>query len=226
MKKFFISLLIVLFIVSFPLGVLMGVFYPNVILEQGLAHRIFYFHVGVAWVALYAPFFALLFGLLYILRGNLDYDTISYTFTKLAFLFSIAVLFSGPIWAYSAWGVAWDRTDARLNSFLVLFISLLSYFILRSLIGDLHKRAKVSAIMTIFSCLNSILTWGAIRWIENPGNHPGSVLGKEGMALDMKITFWFNILGYHFLFLVLFLVLYNQTKIELQVEKARISDSV
>ncbi len=200
----------------------MAVYYPNVILEQGLAHRIFYFHVGVAWVALYAPVFSSSFGLLYLWKKDFSYDLISYTMAQVALLFSIAVLFSGPIWAYSAWGVAWDRTDARLNSFLVLFISLLSYFLLRSLISDPYKRAKVSAIMSLFSSLNSVLTWGAIRWVENPGNHPGSVLGKGGMDFDIKLTFWINVLAYHLLFLVIFFILYNHAKIKLEEEKARI----
>lgn len=224
MKKILFYLLIIAFVIVFPIAILMAVYYPNVILEQGLAHRIFYFHVGVAWVALYAPIFSLIFGLLYLWKKDLSYDLISYTMTQLALLFAIAVLFSGPIWAYSAWGVAWDRTDARLNSFLVLFISLLSYFLLRSLISDPQKKARVSSIMTLFSSLNAILTWGAIRWIENPGNHPGSVLGKGGMDADMKLTFWVNILAYHLLFLILFFILYNQAKIQQEAEKAQLTE--
>lgn len=218
-------MLIISFVTIFPTAILMAVYYPNVILEQGLAHRIFYFHVGVAWVALYAPIFSLIFGLLYLWKKDFSYDLISYTMTQLALIFAVAVLFSGPIWAYSAWGVAWDRTDARLNSFLVLFISLLSYFLLRSLISDPQKKARVSSIMTIFSSLNAILTWGAIRWIENPGNHPGSVLGKGGMDADMKLTFWINILAYHLLFLILFFILYNQNKIQQEAEKSQLTET-
>jgi heme exporter protein C len=212
--KYLENIVILLFLVTFPLAVWMGLYYPNVILDQGTAHRIFYFHVAVAWVALYAPFFSMLFGMIFLFTKNLDYDLLSYSMARLAFLFAIGVLFSGPIWAYSAWGVPWDRTDARLNSFLILIVSLISYFILRFLNNDPTKRAKVSAIMSVFSALNAILTWGAIRWIENPGNHPGSVLGKGGMDPDMKLTFWVNVLAYHFLFLLLFFIFFRQSKLE------------
>jgi heme exporter protein C len=217
------NLLIIIFLITFPLAIWMGLYYPNVILEQGTAHRIFYFHVAVAWVALYAPFFSMVFGIIYLWKRDLKWDLLSYSMAKLSLTFSIGVLFSGPIWAYSAWGVPWDRTDARLQSFLILLVSLISYFILRYLNADPTKRAKVSAIMASFCALNAVLTWGAIRWIENPGNHPGSVLGKGGMDPDMRLTFWVNVVAYHLLFLLLFLVFYRKSKIEQIKERLQYS---
>jgi heme exporter protein C len=203
-----------LFICFFPLSVITSLYYPNVILEQGLSHRIFYFHVSVAWVALYAPLFASIFGFIYLSKKDLKWDTLGYSMNIVSLLFSICVLFSGPIWAYSAWGVPWDWTDARLQSFFVLVLSLLSYFIIRSLINDSKKRAAVSAFFSILCALTAILTWGSIRWMENPGNHPGSVLGKGGMDPDMKLTFWLNVFSYHILFIVTFLILYRNEKIK------------
>lgn len=217
-------ILFFIFIILFPFAVLLSFNYPNVILDQGTAHRIFYFHVSVAWVALYAPFFSMIFGIFYLVKKNLQYDLLSASMAKLALLFSICVLFSGPIWANSAWGVSWDWTDSRLQSFFVLVISLLSYFILRVLILDIHKKALVSSVMTLFASVNSILTWGAIRWMDNPGNHPGSVLGKGGMDLDMKITFWINILAYHFLFLLLFFLIYRNDKTLFLLEELRVQE--
>ncbi|MCB1178904.1 MAG: cytochrome c biogenesis protein CcsA [Leptospiraceae bacterium] len=210
-----------IFLILFPLAVLISLNYPNVILEQGTAHRIFYFHVSVAWVALYAPFFASLFGIFYLWKRDLKFDLLSYSMSKLSLIFAICVLFSGPIWANSAWGVLWDETDARLQSFLILIVSLLSYFVLRFLNSNIQKRAMVSSFMTLFCSINSILTWGAIRWIDNPGNHPGSVLGKSGMDKDMKETFWINIIAYHLLFLLLFLILHRHSIIEVILEKVR-----
>ncbi len=218
------NFLFFLFTIVFPFSVVLSLNYPNVILDQGTAHRIFYFHVSVAWVALYAPFFSMVFGVLYLWKKDLGYDVISLSMAKLAFLFSICVLFSGPIWANSAWGVPWDWTDSRLQSFFVLVISLLSYFILRNLIMDIHKKATVSSFMSIFASVNSILTWGAIRWMDNPGNHPGSVLGKGGMDPDMKLTFWISILSYHILFLILFSIIHKKEKLDFLLEELRIRE--
>lgn len=213
--------LFMVFVLVLPFSILLSLNYPNVILQQGTAHRIFYFHVSVAWVALYAPFFSMFFGVLYLIKRELRFDLVSYSMAKMAFLFSICVLFSGPIWANSAWGVPWDWTDSRLQSFFVLVISLFSYFILRSLIVDIRKKALVSSFMTIFASINSVLTWGAIRWMDNPGNHPGSVLGKGGMDMDMKTTFWINIFAYHILFLIIFWLIHRTDKMEFLVDELR-----
>lgn len=217
----FDSLLFILFLFIFPLSVFLSLYYPNVILEQGLAHRIFYLHVSVAWVALYAPGIAAIFGILYLIQKDLKYDTISYSMNKMALLFAFCVLFSGPIWAKSAWGVPWDWTDARLQSFFILVISLLAYFVMRTLVGDVRKKASISAFLTLISSLNSLVTWGAIRWMENPGNHPGTVLGKGGMEPDMKLTFWINVFAFHVLFLLLFVIIHRYDKTRALLEELR-----
>lgn len=207
----FVLYLIVLFL--FPFGLIFSLYYPNVILEQGLAHRIFYFHVSVAWVALYSPILSSFFGILYLFSKKQVFDTLGFSMNKMAMLFSLFVLISGPIWAGSAWGTYWDWSDARLQSFFVLLLCLFAYFIFRSQYRDYHKRSLYSAVLSIFCALNSLLTWGAIRWIDNPGNHPGSVLGKGGMDPDMKTAFWINILSYHFLFFLLFILVYRNDSI-------------
>jgi heme exporter protein C len=209
----FDAFLWVLVVTTIPLAVIGSLIYPNVILEQGLSHRIFYFHVPVAWVALYGPILASFFSLLFLFTKKSVWDDLAFSANQLSFLFAIGVLFSGPIWAFSAWGVPWDRTDARLQSFFILCLSLVSYFIFRFLILDFRKKQIISSYLSLLCALSSILTWGAIRWIENPGNHPGSVLGKGGMDSDMKITFWFSVLAFHFLFLLLFLMTYRTQKI-------------
>lgn len=52
---------------SLVFAVITSLVYPNVILEQGLSHRIFYLHVPVAWVALYGPILSFLFSLIFLL---------------------------------------------------------------------------------------------------------------------------------------------------------------
>ncbi|MCW7462858.1 cytochrome c biogenesis protein CcsA [Leptospira limi] len=200
--------------ISLVIAVFVSILYPNVILEQGLSHRIFYLHVPVAWVALYGPLLSFVFSLIYFIKKDLLWDRLAFTANQLAFLFALGVLFSGPIWAYSAWGVPWDKTDARLQSFFILCLSLLSYFIFRYLVPSRKKKAILSAYLSVLCALSAVLTWGAIRWIENPGNHPGSVLGKGGMDSDMKQTMWLGVLAYHFLFLFLFFLSNRNEKIQ------------
>ncbi|MCB1190157.1 MAG: cytochrome c biogenesis protein CcsA [Leptospiraceae bacterium] len=211
-------ILYLIFILVFPSSVLLSLYYPNVILNQGLSHRIFYFHVAVAWVSLYAPILASVFGFLYLIKKNLKWDILSFSANTIAVLFSICVLFSGPIWAKSAWGIPWDWTDARLQSFFVLVITLVAYFITRGLIQGLNTKATISSFLSVLCALTALLTWGAIRWIENPGNHPESVLGKGGMDWDMKLVFWHSIFSYHILFLIIFSLIYRQARLNSLLE--------
>lgn len=196
---------------------------PNVLLEQGLSHRIFYFHVPVAWVALYGPFFSSLVAIVYIFKKDSVWDRMSFSLNQISMLFAIGVLISGPIWAKSAWGVSWDWTDARLQSFFILVISLAGYFLLRSLISNPGKKEMIGAYLTILCAVNAILTWGAIRWFDNPGNHPSSVLGKGGMDPDMKISFYLNVFAYHLLFLLLLRIAYRLENLKAISQKVKLA---
>ncbi len=203
------GILFALFLICFPISMFVSLSIPNVILEQGLSHRIFYFHVPVAWVALYGPFFSSLAAILYLIRRESFFDRLSFSLNQVSLVFALGVLISGPIWAKSAWGVAWDWTDARLQSFFVLCLSLFGYFTLRSLVSHPSRKEFVSSFLSLLCAVNAILTWGAIRWFDNPGNHPGSVLGEGGMDPDMRISFYLSVIAYHFLFLLFTRITYR-----------------
>jgi len=183
----------------------LGLYYPEVITQQGVAHRIFYLHVPLAWVALYAPLLAAVSGILYLLSRRSVYDIVSLTATRISLIFSITVVISGALWARVEWGTYWNPLDSRLNSFLVLFLILVGYFLLRGMIDAEERRATVGALIAIFSALASVLTWFAIRLVE-PDTHPQSVLGT--MAPDIRLTFWIGVLAYHLFFLALVYRLY------------------
>ncbi|MBE7440065.1 MAG: cytochrome c biogenesis protein CcsA [Spirochaetales bacterium] len=183
----------------------LGLYYPDVITQQGVAHRIFYLHVPLAWVALYAPLLAALSGILYLVRRRAVFDIISLSATRISLVFSITVVISGALWARVEWGTYWNPLDSRLNSFLVLFLILVGYFLLRGMIDAEERRATVGALIAIFSALASVLTWFAIRLVE-PDTHPQSVLGS--MAPDIRFTFWMGVLAYHLFFFALLYRLY------------------
>jgi heme exporter protein C len=179
----------------------LGLYYPPPISSQGVAHRIFYLHVPIAWVALYAPFVGSVCGALYLFTRKPLYDMLSCTATRLSLIFSVAVIYSGAIWAHVEWGTYWNVYDSRLNSFLILLLVLIGYFLLRNMIESEERKATVSSLLAIFSALASLMTWFAIRLVE-PDTHPTSVLGS--MAAEIKLTFWLSVLAYHFFFLAFF----------------------
>ena len=176
---------------------LYALYIPPTIASQGVAHRIFYLHVPIAWVALYAPLFSALCAILYLNTKKDIYDVYSLANAKIAYLFSIAVLISGPLWASTEWGSYWNWKDSRLISFFVLFLALSSYFLIRWITENAQKEKVFASLLSFLSAISAFLTWFAIRWIE-PDTHPPPVLDK--MSPKIKIAFWLSVLAYHFLF--------------------------
>ena len=190
---------IVLAVLSFamPAVVLLALAYPPPLLSQGQAHRIFYIHVPTAWIALYAPLFSAVAGLLFLFRRKEVYDVWSLVNARLAMGFAIAVLISGPIWANVEWGTPWNWKDSRLVSFFVLSLALGGYFLVRTLTENPGSQAVYGAVMAVLSAVAAVLTWYSIRLIA-PDTHPTSVMGT--MSPKIRITFWLSVLGFHMLF--------------------------
>ena len=185
--------------------------YPPTISSQGIAHRIFYFHVPIAWVALYAPLLCSIFAILYLYTRRDIYDIWSLANARIAYLFSLAVLVSGPLWASTEWGTYWNWKDARLISFFILFLSLNSYFLVRSFASNLEWAKSQAAIIGVLSALSAIMTWFAIRWIE-PDTHPPPILDK--MSPSIELSFWISVIAYHLLFWILLIIALRHEKIK------------
>ncbi len=179
---------------------IMALTYPPPLPAQGQAHRIFYIHTPTAWVALYAPLVAAVCGILYMITRRESFDVWSSASVRVAFLFALSVLISGPIWASTEWGTYWNWRDERLMSFFVLLMCLLGYFLARYLTEDPGRAALFGSIMATLAALASVLTWFAIR-VTDPDTHPPSVLGT--MSPKIRHTFWVSVLAYHILFLII-----------------------
>ncbi len=171
--------------------------FPPVIPSQGIAHRIFYIHVPIAWVALYAPLLAAFSGIFYLLTGKEKYDIFSLGLIRTSCIFGLLVVVSGPLWAHTEWGSYWNWKDPRLVSFFVLLLSLVTCLLVRSLTDSLSRQKSASAVTSIFSAITAVLVWFAVRWIE-PDTHPGPVL--DSMSPKIHLTFWLSVLGYHLFF--------------------------
>ena len=184
--------------------------YPPTIATQGIAHRIFYLHVPMAWVALYAPKICALCALLYLFTRKDIYDIWALASARIAYVFSLAVLISGPLWAATEWGTYWNWKDARLVSFFILFLILNAYFLVRSLAASPLIEKSSSAAIGVLAALATVLTWYAIRWLE-PDTHPQPVLDK--MSPPIALSFWIAILAYHLLFWLFLLVALRQEKL-------------
>ncbi len=195
---------------------LIALSYPPTIPSQGVAHRIFYLHVPIAWVALYAPLLSAICGLCYLFTRKEGYDIWSLACCRVAYLFAIAVLISGPIWASTEWGVYWNWKDSRLISFFILFLTLSAYFLVRAFSRNPISEKSSAAAIAVLAALAAILTWFAIRLIE-PDTHPPSILEK--MSPKISQTFWLSVLVYHiFFWVILHLAVHHEKMMRLHMK--------
>src|SRR5512137_443511 len=69
-------------------------------LSGGDVQRIFYFHVGIAWIAGLALFVTFMCSILYLWRGEQRrYDIVAAASAEIGILFGVMVLLSGMLWA-------------------------------------------------------------------------------------------------------------------------------
>jgi heme exporter protein C len=174
--------------------------------------RIFYFHVPSAWTAFTAFFIVFISNIAYLTRRNIQWDWVAVSAAEVGLAFCTVVLVTGPIWAKPVWGIWWTW-DARLTSTFVLWLMYVSYLLLRTLLPDTEKRARISAVFGIFAFLDVPLVYFSI-WLWRT-QHPQPVIGGGG-TLDptmrkVLLFCWLALLG----------VMYLMTRQRYRLEKMR-----
>jgi heme exporter protein C len=119
---------------------------------QGLAQKIYYIHVPSAMGAYLALTIAAVMSLVYLWLHDARADRLAESATEVAFVFTTAVLVTGPLWGKPVWGTWWTW-DARLTLTLFLWFITVAYLVLRGAIDDHGMRARYSAVLAVLAAL-------------------------------------------------------------------------
>ena len=170
---------------------------------MGNVQRIFYFHVPSAWIAALA--FAVVFAasIVFLAKKDLFWDRLAYVSAEIGIIFCSMVLITGPLWAKPVWGVYWPW-DARITSFLILWLIFIGYLMLREYTTDAFKRASLSAVVGIIGFLNVPIVYFSIRLWRTL--HPQPVIGGgqgSGLHPDMKFAFFLALASFTALFFMI-----------------------
>jgi heme exporter protein C len=114
---------------------------------------IFYWHIPVAWIALFAFLCVFIASIAYLVKRKPFWDIVATTSAELGVVFTTLFLLTGSIWAKYAWGTWWEW-DARLTSSLVLWIIYVAYFLVRAYISNPEQRARFAAVFGILGFLD------------------------------------------------------------------------
>jgi heme exporter protein C len=189
--------------------------------NQGAIFRIIYFHVPAAVTALAGFYIGMFSAVGYLIKKDLRLDSIAASINEVSLAFGLIAICTGSIWGRIIWGIWWTW-DPRLTSYFVCLLIYFAYFMLRRAIDDPTTRARLSAVLSIFACIDIVLVWKSIEWFRT--QHPGPVLeirGGGGMAPGMEAPLWWNFLALLMLSTALILIRTRQASMQLEVDALR-----
>src|ERR1700719_2568449 len=189
--------------------------------NQGAIFRIIYFHVPSIFTGFTGFFVALIASSMYLVKGDLRYDSIAASVTEVSLAFASVVLATGMIWARIIWGVWW-AWDARLTTMLMCWLIYAGYLMLRRAIDEPTQRARLSAVVSIFGCVDILIVWKSIEWWRT--QHPAPVLSVRdggGMGPGMEAPIYWNWLAFMCLAAILVMVRTRQEQRSREIDSLR-----
>lgn len=157
---------------------------------MGPVQRIFYFHVASATSCYIAIGIVFVCSLMYLGTRNYKADLIAQAAGEVALLLCTIVLISGMIWGHSAWNT-WFSWEPRLVSFLVLWLTLLAFNLLRAF-GDPQRLPQHSAVIGIISAINVPIVIYSIKLLPHLQQLHPEVVENRGLKdpLFQSTMFW------------------------------------
>jgi heme exporter protein C len=189
--------------------------------DQGAIYRILYFHVPSIFTGFTGFFVALAASGMYLVTRNLKYDAFAAAVTEVSLAFATVVLATGMIWGRISWGIWW-AWDARLTTMLVCWLIYAGYVMLRRAIEEPTERARLSAVVSIFGCVDIMIVWKSIEWWRT--QHPAPVLSVRdggGMAPGMEAPIYWNWLALMCLAAILVMVRMRQEDMSREIDSLR-----
>jgi heme exporter protein C len=172
---------------------------------MGDVQRVFYFHIGTAWVGLLGFVIAAVAGIVYLITKDMRWDRFEVAAVEVSTVFFLITIILGSIWARPAWNTWWTW-DPRLTTAAVTELIYIAYFMLRQGIEDPEKRARFGAVYTLLGGLSAPLTFMVIRLFRtiHPvviGNQSAAAQGGFSMSPDMLTAFFFALFAFTVIFI-------------------------
>jgi heme exporter protein C len=179
--------------------------------QQGETVRIMYIHVPAAWLGMFAYIVMTSASLGVLVWRHPLADAAQKTAAPLGAVFTFVCLVTGSLWGKPMWGTYWVW-DARLTSFLVLFLLYLGIIAIRQTMDDTPRGARVAAIMTLVGLIDIPIIKFSVDW-WNTLHQPASVFRAGGSTISGSMLWPLLVmaLGASALFLTLhFMALRNE----------------
>ncbi len=153
-------------------------------LEQtmGLAQKIFYYHLPVAWWCFMAFFVNFVCSIAYLKSRNPKFDHIATSAAEIGILLASLAILTGSIWGKNSWNVWWTW-DPRLTTTLILWFIYVAYLFIRTM--PTVKAPIMAAVVGIIGFADVPLVYFSSRLWRSI--HP-NVFADEGGGLEPEMV--------------------------------------
>lgn len=194
---------------------------------MGDVQRVFYFHIGTAWVGLVGFVLAAGTGIAYLVTKDMKWDRLEVAAVEVSTIFFFITIVLGSIWARPAWNTWWTW-DPRLTTAAVTELIYIAFFMLRQGIEDPERRARFGAVYALLGGLSAPITFMVIRLFRTI--HPIVVGSGEGEKLpltsDMRVAFFFALFAFTVIFIDLMWHRIRLGSLEEKVEQLKLKVSM
>jgi len=204
-KPIALKILDVVCVILLAISTYLALFFAPTELVMGQVQRVFYFHIGTAWVGLLGFIIAALSGIVYLVTKDIRWDRFEVAAVEVSTVFFFITIVLGSIWARPVWNTWWTW-DPRLTTAAVTELIYIAYFMLRQGIDDPDKRARFGAVYTLLGGISAPITFMVIRLFRtiHPvviGSQSADAQGGFSMTTDMKVAFFFALFAFTVIFI-------------------------
>lgn len=191
--------------------------------QQGRTVRIMFIHVPAVWTAMFAYMVMVSSALGVLVWRHPLADVAARAAAPLGAAFTFLGLITGSIWGKPMWGTWWVW-DARLTSFLVLFIIYLGLIALWRAIEEPAAAARPAAVFILIGAINVPIIKFSVDW-WNTLHQPASVFRADGPSLSSEFLWPLLIMAvaYSVLFLTLHLMAMRNEILRRRIRSLQIS---
>jgi heme exporter protein C len=158
---------------------------------MGNLYRVFFYHLPHTILSFVFPYLncAASFAYLYLRSRNSNKaaaaDAFAVASAEVTVLYASIGLASGMLWGRAAWGIWW-AWDARLTTYLLLWLLYVSYLLVRRF-SAAGQTGVVAAALGIFAAIDIPICFMSIRWWRT--QHPAAVFGGgEDSGIDHSMV--------------------------------------
>jgi len=229
-KPIALTILDIISIIVLGVAAYLSLFFAPTEAVMGQVQRVFYFHVGTAWVGLLGFILAAAAGIAYLVTKNMAWDRFEVAAVEVSTMFFFITIVLGSIWARPAWNTWWTW-DPRLTTAAVTELIYIAYFMLRAGIEDPEKRARFGAVYALLGGLSAPITFMVIRLFRtiHPvviGSASAEAQGGFDMTSDMKVAFFFALFAFTVIFIDLMWNRIRLGQLEESVEQLKLNVAI